>query len=46
MEYHLNSLTPKTESKIKKNVAVLSKSRPLHGKTIDDVKEKPQIIKF
>ena len=27
-------------------VVVLSTSKPLHGKTIDDGKEKPQIIKF
>ena len=30
----------------KNNVTVLSTSRPLHRKTIDDGKEKPQIIKF
>ena len=29
-----------------KNVVVLSTFRPLHGKTIDDGKEKSQIIKF
>lgn len=28
------------------NVALLSTSRPLHGKTIDDVTEKPLIKKF
>ena len=28
------------------NVALLSTSRPLHGKTIDDGKEKSQIIKL
>ena len=42
----LTSYTVKTKSKGKKNVVVLSTSRPLHGKTIDDGKEKPQIIKF
>ena len=35
----------KTKSKDEINVASLSKFRPLHGKTIDDGKEKPQIIK-
>ena len=30
----------------KKDVVVLLISRPLHGKTIDNDKEKPQIIKF
>ena len=34
------------KAKGKKNVVVLSTSRPLHGKIIDDGKEKPQIIKF
>ena len=33
-------------SKGKKNVVVFSTSRPLHGKTIDDGNEKPQMIKF
>ena len=42
----LTSYTVKTKSKRKKNSAVLSTSRPLHGKTIDDGKEKPRIIKF
>ena len=42
----LTSYTIKTKSNGKKNVAVLSASRPLHGKTNDDGKEKPQIIKF
>ena len=42
----LTSYTVKTKSKGKKNVVVLSTSRPLHGKTIDDSKEKSQIIKF
>ena len=36
-----------TKSKGKENVFFgLSTSRPLHGETIDDGKEKPQIIKF
>ena len=30
----------------KKDVVVLLTSRPLHGKKIDNDKEKPQIIKF
>ena len=42
----LASYTVKTKSKGKKNVIVLSTYRPLHDKTIDDGKEKPQIIKF
>ena len=42
----LTAYTVKTNSKEKKNVAVLSTSRPLHGKTIDYGKEKLQIIKF
>ena len=42
----LTSYTVKTKSNGKKNVAVLSTSRPLHSKTNDDGKEKPQIIKF
>ena len=42
----LTSYTVKTKSKGKKNVVVLSTSRPFHGKTIDDGKEKTQIIKF
>ena len=29
-----------------KNDAILSTSRPLHGKTIDGGKKKPQIIQF
>ena len=33
-------------SKIQKKVAVSPTFRLLHGKTIDDGKEKPQIIKF
>ena len=40
------SYNVKTKSKGKKNVVVLSTSRLLHRKTIDDDKEKPQIIKF
>ena len=40
------SNTVKAKSKGKTNVAVFSNSRPLHGKTIDDGKEKPQIIKL
>ena len=35
----------KTKSKGEINVALLSKFRPLHGKRIDDGKEKPQIVK-
>ena len=42
----LASYTIKIKSKGNKNVVLLSISRPLHGKTIDDGKEKPQIIKF
>ena len=42
----LTSCTVKTKSKRKKNVVVLWTSRLLHGKTIDDGKEKSQIIKF
>ena len=42
----LTFYTVKTKSKGKKNVVVLSTSRPLHGKTIDDGKGQPQIIKF
>ena len=41
-----NILHRQTKSKGKKNVVVLSNSRPLHAKTIDDGKEKLQIIKF
>ena len=41
----LTSYTAKTKSNGKKNVVVLSNSRPLHGEAIDDGKEKPQIIK-
>ena len=41
----LTSHTIKTKSGGKKNV-VLSPSRLLHGKTIDDGKEKPQTMKF
>ena len=41
----LTSYADTTESKDKKNIAVLSKSRPLHGETIDD-KEQPQIYNF
>ena len=45
----LTSYTLKTKSKDKKNkknVAVLSTARPLHEKTIDDDKEKPQVTRF
>ena len=42
----LTSYTVKTRSKRKKIVVVLSTSRPLHGKTIDDGKGKPPKIKF
>ena len=41
----LASYTVKTKSKGKKNFVVLSNSRPLHGKTIDDGKEKSQIMR-
>ena len=44
--FFLASYTVKTKSKGKKNVMVLSTYRSLHGKTIDDGKEKPQILKF
>ena len=40
------SYNVKTKSKGKKNVVVLSTSRLLHRKTIDDDKEKLQIIKL
>ena len=43
---YLISYTVKKKSNGKKNVVVLSTSRPLHDKTTDDGKEKPQIIKF
>ena len=36
----------KSSQKSKKKVAVSPTFRLLHGKTIDDGKEKPQIIKF
>ena len=42
----LTSYTVKTKSKGEKNVVVLCTSRSIHGKTIGDGKEKPQIIKF
>ena len=42
----LTSYIVKAKSKGKKYVVVLSTSRPLHGKAIDDGKEKAQIIKF
>ena len=42
----LTSYTVKKKSKGKKNVVVLSTTRLLHRKTIDDGKEKPQIIRF
>ena len=38
----LISYTVKTKSKGKKNVAVLSNSRPLCGKTIDEAKNSPK----
>ena len=41
-----DTYTIKTKSKGKKNFVVLSTSRPLHSKTIEAGKEKPQIIKF
>ena len=40
------SYTVKIKSRGKKNVVLLSTSRPLPGKTIDDGKEKTQKIKF
>ena len=43
---YLTSYTVQAKSKVKKNVVALSTSRPSHGKTIDDGKGKPQIIKF
>ena len=43
---YLTSYTIKTKSKEMKNVVVLSTCRLLHGKTIDDGKEKPKIITF
>ena len=42
----LTSYTVKIKSKGKKDVVVLSTSRPFHEKTIDDGKKKSQIIKF
>ena len=42
----LTSYNLKSKSKGTKIVIALSTPRPLHGKTTDDVKEKPQIIKF
>ena len=43
--YTFTSYTVKSRSKGKKNIAVLSISRLLRGKTISNIKEKPQIIK-
>ena len=43
---YLTSYTVKTKSKGKKNVVVLSTSRPLYDKAINDGKKKLQIIKF
>ena len=42
----LKSCIVKTKSKRNKNVVALSTFRPLHGKTIDDGKQKPQILRF
>ena len=42
----LTSYTVKTKSKGKKNVEILSTTRPLHYCTKDDQKSKPQIFKF
>ena len=43
---YLTSYTIKTKSREMKNVVVSSTSRLLHGKTIDDGKEKSKIITF
>ena len=40
------TLTPSKQSQKERKLVVLSTSRPLHNKTIDAGKEKPQIIKF
>ena len=42
----LCSYTVQTESKGKKNVVILSTTRPVHSCTKDDNKSKPQIFKF
>ena len=42
----LTSYTVKTKSKGKKNVVILSTTRPLHCCAKDDQKSKPQIFKF
>ena len=40
------TLTPSKQSQKERKILLLSTSRPLHSKTIDAGKEKPQIIKF
>ena len=42
----LSSYTVQTKSKCKKNVLILSTTRPMHSCTKDDNKSKPQIFKF
>ena len=42
----LSSYTVQTKSKGKKNVVILSTTRPMHSCTKDDNKSKPQIFKF
>ena len=42
----LSSYTLQTKSKGKKNVVILSTTRPMHSCTKDDNKSKPQIFKF
>ena len=42
----LTTYTVQTKWKGKKNLMLLSTSRPLHGITKDDQKRKPQILKF
>ena len=44
--HHIQSKPNEKAKKKKQNVAELSRSCPLHDKTSDDCKEKPQIIKF
>ena len=41
----LSSYTVQTKSKGKKNVVILSTTRPMHSCTKDDDKSKPQIFK-
>ena len=42
----ISSYTVQTKSKGKKNVVILSTTRPMHSCTKDDNKSKPQIFKF